>query len=337
MNTLWLWVFQTLFIILTGANELNNFPENFMVVRMNHTATLTCGQQPTGPVVWKFNDQVLSKDLFDISVDPVSQKLTVRNVDTPMMGKYTCWMGDKELLSTHLLLEHEDGWLADFLNCRAKSYDCTFSCTWTRSDTAVRLGLGHDCAKGEKSCQWVTNSDRHDGGFEFELSHSLLPYSEESSMLKVTAEAIVNLSVLRGTKEFYLRDIVQPDSPKIVNCHEVQEELNVTIEPPSTWSTPHSFFRLEHEIEYLLRDDGKTERSSSAVIPKRISKLRVRSRDPLVVSPWSQWTPWKNVRTGKKLCKCKNKAKFCCPELPAGYLEQCEKRKMKKKERKMQS
>lgn len=63
-------------------------------------------------------------------------------------------------------------------------------------------------SKGEKLCQWVTSSGpRVDGGFQFELSHSLSPYAEESTMLEVTAEAIVNLSFLRKTKRFYLRDI----------------------------------------------------------------------------------------------------------------------------------
>lgn len=50
---------------------------------------------------------------------------------------------------------------------------------------------------------------------------------------------------------------VQPDSPQIVKCEEVEQGLNVTIDPPSSWSTPHSFFKLEHEIEYVLKDNGE--------------------------------------------------------------------------------
>lgn len=35
--------------------------------------------------------------------------------------------------------------LDSLLNCRAKSYDCNFTCSWRDSRfTAVRLGLGHD-------------------------------------------------------------------------------------------------------------------------------------------------------------------------------------------------
>ncbi|XP_027129106.1 interleukin-12 subunit beta [Larimichthys crocea] len=216
-----------------------------------------------------------------------------------MLGEYTCWRGNQKLSSTHLLMEADEGEEFDSLiKCRAKSYDCNFSCKWTNSRyTAVRLGLGPDCSEGGKSCHWVSSGVWQDGGFQLELSHTLSPYTEESTMLELTAEAISDHQIIRRTKRFYLRDIVQPDSPQIVNCQEVEQDLNVTIDPPSSWSTPHSFFSLEHEIEYTLKDDGETRRSLSALIPKRISKLRVRSRDSLVQSTWSQWTPWKNAVT----------------------------------------
>lgn len=123
---------------------------------------------------------------------------------------------------------------------------------------------------------------------------------------------------------------VQPDSPKIVNCQEVEQGLQVSISPPATWSTPHSFYSLENQIQYMLKDNGEVKASrtpqpwmiilrffyviiqrlltdmpvlcllqlqlsSSAVIPRGVSRLRVRSRDDLAMSAWSKWTPWKNV------------------------------------------
>lgn len=61
---------------------------------------------------------------------------------------------------------------------------------------------------GGKSCHWVNSSVQlPDGGFQFDLSHSLSPYAEESTMLEVTAEAITDIYILRRTKRFYLRDI----------------------------------------------------------------------------------------------------------------------------------
>ncbi|CAK6950768.1 interleukin-12 subunit beta [Scomber scombrus] len=340
MQTLSVWIFGLLSISLTGAHGLNHFPKNFVVAKRNdaNSVTLTCGTKSSGDVVWKFEGDELEDGDYEDNLLKNGTNLRVTEVDTPILGEYSCWSGGEMLSSTYLLLEAEDedeDELDSFINCRAKSYDCKFTCAWTRNEyTAVRLGLGHDCYEGGKLCHWVTSSQQLlNGGFQFELSHSLSPYAEESTMLELTAEAIIDFSIHRTTKRFYLRDIVQPDSPQIVKCQEVDQDLNVTIDPPTSWSTPHSFFSLEHEIEYVLKDDGKTGRSSSALIPKRISKLRVRSRDPLVFSTWSQWTAWKNVITGKtKLCKCKKRNKYCCPELPSGYLKHCQKRKKKGKQ-----
>ncbi|XP_029294739.1 interleukin-12 subunit beta [Cottoperca gobio] len=324
MKTLSLWISGLLFISLNGAHGLNHFPDNFVVAKRNDKSpvTLTCRTETEGAVTWKFhvpemedvqqNGLKLSEgavtgkfhvpEMEDVDIEGnVKQnglKLSVSEVDTPMLGNYSCWRGEDMLSSTYLLLEaeEEDDFDSLSISCRAKSYDCNFSCEWTHSgQTGVRLGLGHDCREGRKLCHWVSSDQLVDGRFQFELPHSLSPYAEETTMLELTAEAIVNLSFLRRTKRFYLRDIVQPDYPKIVKCQEGNENLNVTIDAPSSWSTPHSFFSLEHEIEYVLKDDGKTGRSSSALIPKRVSKLRVRSRDSLVLSAWSQWTPWKNV------------------------------------------
>ncbi|XP_028434765.1 interleukin-12 subunit beta [Perca flavescens] len=338
MKSLSLWMCGLLFISLTGAHGLDHFPENFVVAKRNdaNPVTLTCHTTTDEAVTWKFHGEETERDVeLEDNVQQNGQNLSVSEVDTPMLGNYSCWREQEMLSSTYLLLEPEEEDELDNLSfrCWAKSYDCNFSCEWTHNEqTAVRLGLGHDCSERRKSCHWVSSDRLVDGRFQFELSHSLSPYAEESTMLELTAEAIVNLSILRRTKRFYLRNIVQPDSPQIVKCQEGKENLNVIIDAPSSWSTPHSFFNLEHEIEYVFKDDGKTGRSSSDRIPKGISKLRVRSRDSLVPSAWSQWTPWKNVITGKKkLCKCKNPAKSCCPELPSGFLDNCKKRMKKKK------
>ncbi|XP_041792880.1 interleukin-12 subunit beta [Chelmon rostratus] len=300
MRTLTLQIFGLLFISLNRAHGLNQFPENFVVAKRNNEnpVTLTCDTETDGAVTWKFHGEVMEDVVLQANVQQDGRTLTVSDVDTPMLGQYSCWRGGEMLSSTYLLLEaEEEDELGSPILCRAKSYDCRFMCKWINSGyKAVRLGLGQNCTEGGRSCHWVSSSDElPDGGFQFELSHSLSPFAEESTMLEVTAEAFTDLSILRATKRFYLRDIVQPDSPQNVRCQKVEQALNVTIDPPSSWSVPHSFFGLEHEIEYMLKDNGKTERSSSALITKRISKLRVRCRDSLVLSTWSQWTPWKNV------------------------------------------
>ncbi|XP_030594151.1 interleukin-12 subunit beta [Archocentrus centrarchus] len=286
-------VWMCLMISLTAAHR--EFPQNFVVAKKSEQYTLTCNSKAGEAVTWKLGDNSLEDE---DNVELNGPNLTVLEVDMPSLGKYSCWKGEEMLSSTYLLLEDdEEHDLNSLITCRAKSYDCNFSCTWTSNEfTAVRLGLGQDCNESLKSCQWVSSSGQFpDGRLQFELSHNLSPYAEESTMLELTAEAISDRSIFRTTKRFYLRDIVEPDSPHIVRCQLVEQDLTVTIDPPSSWSVPHSFFSLEHEIEYVLRNDGKTRRSLSTLIPKEISKLRVRSRDSVVLSNWSQWTPWKNV------------------------------------------
>ncbi|XP_076005621.1 interleukin-12 subunit beta [Genypterus blacodes] len=300
-----MWIFGIVLISLSGADGLTSFPDHLVVAAKGDPVTLTCRGHSDGNVTWKFaEDGKVENVEFGENVQQKGGKLVFGEAGDPMVGEYSCWSGVQNLSSVYLLLdaqeeeEDEEGEdLDSLISCRANSYDCNFNCNWTGSDyTAVRLGLGDECSTGEKRCEWVNGREAGpDGRFQFEMSHSVSPYAEESTMLEVTAEAISDSYYLKTTKRFYLRDIVQPDSPEIVRCQEVGQDLSVSIDPPASWSTPHSFFSLQHEIEYVYKDNGMHETSLSTLIPKRISQLRVRSRDPLVLSAWSQWSPWKNV------------------------------------------
>ncbi|KAK7934416.1 hypothetical protein WMY93_005312 [Mugilogobius chulae] len=240
-----------------------------------------------------FNNQVLTDGAFGGNIHLSGPNLTVEEVDTPVLGEYICWRAGQKISSIYLLMEVEEDDNLESLKCRAKSYDCSFTCNWCNSGHNVaRLCLGQDCENA--SYQWVEGKEK-DGCFHFNMSHSLSPYAEESSMLELTVEALDSFSYPKRRKRFYLRDIVKPDSPRVVSCQVVGQELNVTIEPPSSWSSPYSFFSLENEIEYILKDNGEIKKTSSALIPKKISQFRVRCRDSFVLSTWSPWTPWKNV------------------------------------------
>ncbi|XP_068616945.1 interleukin-12 subunit beta [Brachionichthys hirsutus] len=300
MKTSTPWLLGALLVTLTRAHGLHQFPRNFVVANRNHPATLTCNTTTQEAVTWMFQSGITEKK--NVILDKYSiqdgTNLIMSDLGRPMLGNYSCWKGAELLSSVYLFLEAEEETESDSpIHCRARSYDCNFTCTWNNSGyAAVRLGLGHNCSEHGKSCRWISSSKQlSDGGFQFEVSHSLSPYAEESTVFTVTAEAIKNNFIRRRTERFYLRDIIQPDAPQIVKCQEMEQKLNVSIEPPSTWSTPHSFFILEHQIEYVRRDDGQVRRSLSALIPKRISQLRVRSRDSLVLSNWSHWTSWMEV------------------------------------------
>ncbi|XP_008334439.1 interleukin-12 subunit beta [Cynoglossus semilaevis] len=320
------WMVGFLLMALYEAHALNHFPENFVVVNRNNKnpTVLTCSTEPVnGSITWTHDSAEIEIDHVDYQQN--GGNLTLSYVETPEVGKYTCWSGNHELSSTYLLLEVQREKDSDsFLSCWAESYHCRFSCKWNNNEyTAVRVGLGPECTKGEKSCHWVDGSrPTSNGEFHFELHHTLSPFAEETNRLEITAEAINEQFMLRLTKKFYLRDIVQPGIPTIVSCNKVKQNLSVTIAPPANWSTPHSFFCLEHQIEYILQDDGTSRFSLSHVIPQGIDQLRVRSRDSLLMSNWSQWSHWKNVMTRRK--------KHSFQELPANVLN-CYKKKQKEK------
>ncbi|KAM8865042.1 interleukin-12 subunit beta [Synchiropus picturatus] len=274
------------------------------VVTQNESShvKIHCDTTSPGPVTWKFNGADLEQ--VDFAYHQEQLDLMVEEVDQPMLGEYSCWRNGVQLSSTHLLEEDvvNDEHFKSFLRCWAKSYDCHFSCEWNHSVySTVRLGLGSNCSQGLTSCQWVQSSHRTlKGKLHFDIAHHLTPFAEETDVLTLTVEAFADhysyySNILRKTRHFFLRDIIQPDSPDIVKCEEEGIALNVTIEPPSSWSRPHSFFQLEHEIEYVSRDNGEHGTTTSILIPQGVSRLRVRSRDPLVMSRWSHWSKWKNV------------------------------------------
>ncbi|KAL0979204.1 hypothetical protein UPYG_G00182090 [Umbra pygmaea] len=272
------------------------FDNIYVVSATDSSVTMTCPVAFNGPLIWKHNN---------MDLDPNHTTYQAHNITLNYVlwfGEYSCWGGTenagepKKLGSVHLFEEDSD-MTVSLLSCRAKSYDCIITCVWTGNDfKAVRLGLGSDCVSrfdGQKNCNWVYPTANL-AGFHFNLSHSLSPYAEETAPLVVTAEAIISTSYVREIKRFYLRDIIQPDIPA-VKCQLKDQNLNVKVEPPATWSTPRSFFPLEHEIAYILKDNGKEVLTKDLHIPKDVSRVRVHSRDPLVPSSWSQWSPWKNV------------------------------------------
>ncbi|KAJ7993879.1 hypothetical protein DPEC_G00259270 [Dallia pectoralis] len=253
------------------------------------SVTLTCPTTSSGALAWKYNNHPLALDTARVQ----DHNLILNTIS---FGEYSCWNGNDILGSVYLLKEDKAARSDSSISCQAKSYDCIITCIWTNSEFSdVRLGLGYACTHGHENCTWVHQTQ--DEGFIFKLPHSISPYAEETTPLLITAEAINKFTgtYLRKTKRFYLRDIVHPDSPAVVKCQVNGENLKVKVEPPVTWNSPPSYFPLEHQIAYILKDNGEEKRSMELHIPKHVSKIRVRSRDPLVPTSWSQWTPWKNV------------------------------------------
>lgn len=76
----------------------------FIVVlaRQDGDAVLTCNTTADKAVRWE------SEVMFESKVKQDGQHLNVSEVDTPMLGEYSCWSEGQMLSSVYLLLEAEE-------------------------------------------------------------------------------------------------------------------------------------------------------------------------------------------------------------------------------------
>lgn len=84
------------------------FASVFAVVVVNRNnknpTVLTCSTEPVnGSITWTHDSAEIEIDHVDYQQN--GGNLTLSYVETPEVGKYTCWSGNHELSSTYLLLE----------------------------------------------------------------------------------------------------------------------------------------------------------------------------------------------------------------------------------------
>lgn len=70
--------------------------------------TLTCNTTPDTAVTWKFNGRSLEDVTFRMLSTQHGQDLILSEVDSPMLGEYSCWSEGRELSSVYLLFEAEE-------------------------------------------------------------------------------------------------------------------------------------------------------------------------------------------------------------------------------------
>ncbi|CAM4580059.1 unnamed protein product [Leuciscus chuanchicus] len=306
----WLIRFIVLFCLsITRISALNLFPDKFKIGEKHTSVTLTC-KTDKDSVTWKREDDTMDMDSPYEKLN--GRNLTVIDLQEDQIGNYTCW-SDKGLEDyTYLLLDKSKEATVFNINCTAETLSCTehIKCTWTSDEfTAFRLRNTRD------NGNWV--SQPVDGVFF--LPHSTNSYSEESERLLITGEAVSSCCYMKTEYSFYLRDIVKPASPAVSICtvkNEGSDEQIIELEvmPPSSWPQPPSFFPLKHQVEYQIRHNGELEskeweEGSKIKVEGHIRKLRVRSRDMLLLSQWSEWTSWKNVPDGETRTRAKKRGK----------------------------
>lgn len=291
-------------------SALNVFPEKFVLGEIHDNITLDCKTNKKS-VTWKLQDSYGYMEELDSPYEkPNGTKLIVYDLREDQTGNYTCWSDEGVEDYTYLLLDKSKEPAGLNINCTAETFSCAknLKCSWSASDyTAFRLRNMRDGGS------WVSQSV--DGVFY--VPHSTNSFSEESERLLITGEAVSSCCYKKTENSFFLREIVKPAGPNISKCFQRKKkdtmEVEVEVKPPSTWPQPHSFFPLTHQIEYEMRDDGKVKthqwNGPTVEVQGVVTKLRVRCRDPLVLSQWSEWTPWKNVSTRRKAYQDKEQKK----------------------------
>nr|AUN50140.1 interleukin-12 p40c2 subunit [Carassius langsdorfii] len=292
-----LMTFTLLFCLsIVRMSALNIFPEKFKLAERSKSVTLTCRTDKDN-IKWRLDDSI--QPISETEFEKLNGRdLTVINLQEDLTGNYTCWSDTGLEDYTYLLLDKSKEVTAFNINCTAETFSCTqkIKCAWTSDEfTAFRLRNTRDDG------DWVSQSV--DG--DFFLPHSTNSYSEESERLLITGEAVSTCCYMKTDYSFYLREIVKPADPGISICsieNEGSDEqiIELEVKPPSTWPQPHSFFPLKHEIEYEIRHNGELktaewEEGSKIKVQGSITKLRVRCRDLLLLSQWSEWSKWKNV------------------------------------------
>ncbi|XP_051580649.1 interleukin-12 subunit beta-like [Myxocyprinus asiaticus] len=300
------WLIKSILLFclsIVKISALNLFPKKSLVIEKHKNVTLIC-ETKKDYVTWKRQDVHGTVDIHETVFEiPKGRNLTVCDLQEDITGNYTCWSDEGLEDYTYLLLDKTKEAAVFNISCTAETFSCTknITCAWTSDEfTAFRLRNTRD------NGDWV--SETVDGVFH--LPHSTNLYAEESERLLITGEAISSCCYLKTDHSFYLRDIVKPAGPNISTCRIANGEIvEVEVKPPSSWPQPHSFFPLKHQIEYEIRDNGKLEthewEGSKVEVKGVISKLRVRCRDPLLLSQWSEWTAWEKVskRKGRKCIK----------------------------------
>ncbi|XP_066541124.1 interleukin-12 subunit beta [Hoplias malabaricus] len=275
---------------IARVSAVDTFPEKFLLGEIGSDVTLNCHTDDHS-VTWKHASvEIETSQFYEIK----GRKLILHDFAEDQLGNYTCWSKGEVVDYSYILLDVSGKFTDATIHCTAETFNCTYkiSCKMNQPGfDAFRLQNKRD------NTGWVQPSE--DGVFY--LTHSTNPYAEEVEQLQVIGEAMSSSDRYFKIKHsFYLRDIIKPAKP-ILNVNKSE----VSLDPPATWTKPHSYYPLEHEYQCLRKNDGlemSCELDSNKKIPKGMSMLRVRCRDPLLLSQWSEWTPWQNVRRrrGKK-------------------------------------
>lgn len=109
VHTFLIYYSSHIFTFFTWYVNIYVFLSVVVVAKRNdaNAVTLTCGTKSSGEVVWKFDGDELDDFEDNRDLRKIGTNLSVTEVDTPMLGEYSCWSGGEMISSTYLLLKAE--------------------------------------------------------------------------------------------------------------------------------------------------------------------------------------------------------------------------------------
>ncbi|XP_046773049.1 uncharacterized protein LOC101747944 isoform X2 [Gallus gallus] len=122
-------VLLALCIALTDA--LTAFPPKFLVGNRDQDVVVKCNTSRQ-EVTWTQNGE--PEPMAELVTE--GQTLTIRGLDQPATGNYSCWAGGVLLDSTYVVVG-DSGEKGRNASCQADSYRGSFRCSWIGSHSTV--------------------------------------------------------------------------------------------------------------------------------------------------------------------------------------------------------
>ncbi|XP_053922255.1 interleukin-12 subunit beta-like isoform X2 [Cuculus canorus] len=288
-----------LLLSLAAADALTTFPPKFQVGKLNGDVVVKCNtSEPL--VTWTLDGD--PEPMAELVVE--GQTLTIRGLDQPATGNYSCWAGPVLLDTTYVVVSGASSPGEERVNvsCQAESYRGSFHCSWSWPHSAVfRAHLTRsDGSLGE----WVLVAG-HQGRFSASFTDpSFCPFAEELHPLQLQLEGLSDTSYLNFSIHFFVRDIVRPDPPQELRVQQRGEQLHLSWAPPASWPLPKSYFALHYRLQYELPNGTQVYRyvegAEEMELQERAWRVRISCRDPYANPTWSPWSAWKVISAARR-------------------------------------
>ncbi|GCC38024.1 hypothetical protein chiPu_0016535 [Chiloscyllium punctatum] len=257
--------------------------------------TLICEAPALTEVTWKLNGIALQS----------GRQHTLRNVDQPDAGNYTCWQSGIMVNHTYLVVSEKDRSpiFSSAIHCRARTFDGNITCSWqTRGAATFKLKYYRRIPDSSNHVMDYSNSGTNHS-YTFSVKN-YSPYVEEYNPIIFVVEAINSVAYQKQQVVLHMENIIIPDPPQNITVTlEARKILNVSWLYPCTWIEPYSYFPLQFQMEYKSKKRGRTV---TGVLIDGLSKVinlhsrtkncrvRIKAKDMFLNSPWSEWSEWTN-------------------------------------------